>query len=169
MQQKITPMLWYDDQAEQAAELYVSVFSSRPASANAAGPSKILSVSRYGEAGPGTPGSAMTVEFMLEGQVFTGLNAGPEFSFTEAVSFVVACEDQEEVDYFWDRLTADGGEESQCGWLKDRFGLSWQIVPTAFNELANDPDPAKSQAVVKAMLGMRKLDIAELQRAHDNA
>lgn len=169
MQQKITPMLWYDDQAERAAELYVSVFSERPGAANALGPSKILSVSRYGEAGPGEPGSAMTVEFTLEGQVFTGLNAGPEFRFTEAISFVVTCEDQEEVDYFWERLTADGGEESQCGWLKDRFGLSWQIVPRQFNELASDPDPAKSQAVVKTMLGMTKLDIAELQRAYDNA
>jgi predicted 3-demethylubiquinone-9 3-methyltransferase (glyoxalase superfamily) len=169
MQQKITPMLWYDDQAEQAAELYVSVFSGRPGAANAAGPSKIVSVSRYGEAGPGTPGSAMTVEFQLEGQTFTGLNAGPQFQFTEAISFVVACEDQAEVDYFWDALTADGGKEDQCGWLKDRFGLSWQIVPNEFNELASDPDPAKSQAVVKAMLGMVKLDVAELRRAYENA
>lgn len=169
MEQKITPMLWYDDQAEQAADLYVSVFSDRPHAADAAGPTKVLTVSRYGEAGPGTPGSAMTVEFMLEGQVFTGLNAGPEFRFTEAISFVVSCEDQEEVDYFWSRLTADGGEESQCGWLKDRFGLSWQIVPRRFNELAGDPDPAKANAVVTAMLGMTKLDIAELQRAYDNA
>ena len=169
MTQKITPMLWYDDQAEAAAELYVSVFSGRPGAGDAFGPTKVLTVSRYGEAGPGAPGSAMTVEFMLEGQVFTALNAGPEFTFTEAISFVVSCNDQEEVDYFWDRLTSDGGQESQCGWLKDRFGLSWQIVPTAFNQLVSDPDPARSQAVMKAMLGMGKLEIAELQRAYDAA
>jgi predicted 3-demethylubiquinone-9 3-methyltransferase (glyoxalase superfamily) len=169
MGQKITPMLWFDDLAERAAELYVSVFSGRPGADTAAGPSKIVTVSRYGEAGPGVPGSAMTVEFLLEGQTFTALNAGPEFTFTEAISFVVSCEDQTEVDYFWDRLTGEGGEESQCGWLKDRFGLSWQIIPKAFNELAGDPDPAKSQAVVNAMLGMQKLDVAELRRAYDNA
>jgi predicted 3-demethylubiquinone-9 3-methyltransferase (glyoxalase superfamily) len=166
--QKIRPFLWFDDQAEEAASFYVSVFSGRPGADPAAGPSKILGVSRYGEAGPGTPGTAMTVDFQLEGQEFTGLNGGPHFTFTEAMSLFVSCESQEEVDYFWDALT-EGGSEQQCGWLKDRYGLSWQIVPTALMELSSDPDPEKSQAVMKAMLDMVKIDIDGLRRAYEAA
>ena len=153
--QKITPMLWFDDQAEEAAKLYTSLFDD----------AEILNVSRYGEAGPGEPGSVMTVEFELEGQKFVGLNGGPaHYGFTEAVSFVVNCETQEEVDKFWDALT-DGGEEGPCGWLKDRFGLSWQITPTALPRLLTDPDREKANRAMNAMMGMKKLDIAELERA----
>ncbi len=148
-------MLWFDDQAEEAAKLYTSLFDD----------AKILNVSRYGEAGPGEPGSVMTVEFELEGQKFVGLNGGPaHYGFTEAVSFVVNCETQEEVDKFWDALT-DGGEEGPCGWLKDRFGLSWQITPTALPRLLTDPDREKANRAMNAMMGMKKLDIAELERA----
>lgn len=154
--QKITTFLWFDDQAEDAANLYTSLFKN----------SKILDVSRYGEAGPGPAGQVMTVRFQLEGQEFIALNGGPQFKFTEAVSLVVSCETQAEVDALWETLSA-GGEEGQCGWLKDRFGLSWQIVPTALGELASDPDPVRAQRVVAAMLKMGKLDIAGLQRAHD--
>jgi predicted 3-demethylubiquinone-9 3-methyltransferase (glyoxalase superfamily) len=164
--QKITTFLWFDDQAEEAATFYVEVFSQRPGAT--AGASKILDVSRYGEAGPGAPGSVMTVSFQLEGQEFVGLNGGPEFSFTEAVSLMVNCTSQEEVDDLWAKLT-DGGAESDCGWLKDRYGLSWQITPTALMDLIRDPDPKKSQAAMKAMLGMKKIDIAGLQRAHEAA
>lgn len=163
--QKITPFLWFDDKAEEAAEHYVSVFNARPGTA---GGSEILQVSRYGEGGPGKPGTAMTVSFRLGGQEFTALNGGPDHNFTDAVSFLVSCETQEEVDAFWSALS-EGGEEGPCGWLKDRFGLSWQVVPAALGELASDPDPAKSQAVIKAMLGMRKLVVAELQAAYDAA
>jgi predicted 3-demethylubiquinone-9 3-methyltransferase (glyoxalase superfamily) len=153
--QKITPMLWFDDQAEDAAKLYTSLFDD----------AKILKVSHYGEAGPGEPGSVMTVEFELAGQKFVGLNGGPaHYGFTEAVSFVVNCETQEEVDKFWDALT-DGGEEGPCGWLKDRFGLSWQITPTALPRLLTDPDREKANRAMNAMMGMKKLDIAELERA----
>ncbi len=153
--QKITPMLWFDDQAEDAAKLYTSLFDD----------AKILNVSRYGEAGPGEAGSVMTVEFELEGQKFVGLNGGPaHYGFTEAISFVVNCETQEEVDKFWDALT-DGGEEGPCGWLKDRFGLSWQITPTALPRLLTDPDREKANRAMNAMMGMKKLDIAELERA----
>jgi predicted 3-demethylubiquinone-9 3-methyltransferase (glyoxalase superfamily) len=153
--QKITPMLWFDDQAEEAAKLYTSLFDD----------AEILNVSRYGEAGPGEPGSVMTVEFELEGQKFVGLNGGPaHYGFTEAVSFVVNCETQEEVDKFWDALT-DGGEEGPCGWLKDRFGLSWQITPTALPRLLTDPDREKANRAMNAMMGMKKLDIAALERA----
>ena len=153
--QKITPMLWFDDQAEDAAKLYTSLFDD----------AKILNVSHYGEAGPGEPGSVMTVEFELEGQKFVGLNGGPaHYGFTEAVSFVVNCETQEEVDKFWDALT-DGGEEGPCGWLKDRFGLSWQITPTALPRLLTDPDREKANRAMNAMMGMKKLEIAELERA----
>jgi len=148
--QKITPFLWYDDKAEEAANFYTSIFKN----------SKVLSVTRYEEAGAqasGRPkGSAMTVEFELEGQKFVGLNGGPHFKFTEAVSFVVNCETQEEVDYFWEKLTADGGAESQCGWLKDKYGLSWQIVPTILAELFKGKDAETSQRVMKAMLQMKK-------------
>jgi len=167
MSQKITPFLWFDDQAEEAANLYVDLFKARPGTP--AGQSKVTDVARYGEAGPGEPGKAMTVSFELDGQEFTGLNGGPEFGFTEAVSFLVHCGSQEEVDYFWDALTADGGEESQCGWLKDRYGLSWQIVPDRLMELLGDPDPGRAQRAMQAMLQMRKIDIATLERAADDA
>ncbi len=155
---KITPMLWFDNNAEDAAQFYTSIFKN----------SKIFQVSRYGEAGPGPKGQAMVVRFQLEGQEFLALNGGPQYKFTEAISFVVNCETQEEVDYYWDRLSA-GGKEVQCGWLRDRFGLSWQVTPTILPRLLQDPDPAKSQRVMRAMLGMVKIDIAALQRAHDQA
>ncbi len=164
--QKVKTFLWFDDQAEEAANFYVSVFSGRPGATP--GSSKILGVSRFGDAGPGLPGSVMTVSFQLEGQEFVALNGGPQFAFTEAISLYVDCASQDEVDDLWTKLT-DGGEESMCGWLKDRYGLSWQIVPTALMELMSDPDPVKSQAVVKAMLEMRKIDVAGLQRAYDAA
>src|SRR5467141_2317271 len=147
--QKITPFLWYDDKAEEAANFYVSIFKN----------SKVVSVARYGEAGPGPKGSAMTVAFELDGQKFVALNGGPHFKFTEAVSFVVNCTSQEEVDYFWDKLTADGGSESQCAWLKDKYGLSWQIVPTILIELLQDKDAEKSHRVMQAMMQMKKIDI----------
>jgi len=152
--QKITPFLWFDNQAEEAANFYVSIFEN----------SKVLSVTRYGEAGPGPKGTAMTVAFELDGQSLTALNGGPHFNFTEAISFVIHCEAQEEVDHYWDRLT-EGGSESQCGWLKDKFGLSWQVVPNVLSELFQDKDPAKSQRVMQAMLQMKKMDIATLKRA----
>lgn len=161
--QKLTPYLWFDDKAEEAAEFYVSVFNAeRPGSQG--GDSKVLGVTRYGEAGPGESGTAMTVSFVLEGLEFTALNAGPHFQFTEAISFHVSCETQDEVDYLWKALT-DGGEESQCGWLKDRYGLSWQIIPTALHQLLSDPDPAKAQRVMQAMLQMQKIDVAALEEA----
>jgi predicted 3-demethylubiquinone-9 3-methyltransferase (glyoxalase superfamily) len=154
--QKITPMLWYDDKAEEAANFYVSLFKN----------SRVGSVSRYGEAGEaaaGRPkGTVMTVEFQLEGQDFVALNGGPHFKFTEAVSFVVNCDTQEEIDEFWEKLS-DGGEKSQCGWLKDKYGLSWQVVPTVLGELMKNP--AKSERVMNAILQMRKLDIATLKKA----
>ncbi len=152
--QKITPFLWFDHQAEEAARYYVSIFPN----------SKIVKVLRYGEAGPGPAGSAMTVEFQLEGLTFVALNGGPHFKFTEAISFVVNCQTQDEVDTCWDKLSA-GGVEVQCGWLKDRFGLSWQIVPTVLPQLLSDPDPEKAGRVMKAMLQMKKLDIRALQEA----
>jgi predicted 3-demethylubiquinone-9 3-methyltransferase (glyoxalase superfamily) len=154
----ITSCLWFDTEGEDAANFYVSVFPN----------SRIVNVSRYGEAGPRPAGSVMTVDFELDGHSFMALNGGPEFTFNEAVSFVIDCADQDEVDYYWTKLS-EGGEEGPCGWLKDRFGLSWQVVPAALGELASDPDPAKSQAVIKAMLGMRKLVVAELQAAYDAA
>jgi predicted 3-demethylubiquinone-9 3-methyltransferase (glyoxalase superfamily) len=158
MQQKIVPNLWFDTEAEEAAEFYVGVFES----------SRIVNVTPYTEAGPRDAGMVMTVEFELDGQRFIGINGGPEFSFDEAVSFAIECETQEEVDYYWDKLT-EGGEESQCGWLKDRYGLSWQVVPTGMEELFADPDKGRAERAMKAMLGMRKLDIAALQRAADGA
>jgi predicted 3-demethylubiquinone-9 3-methyltransferase (glyoxalase superfamily) len=154
--QKITPFLWFDNQAEDAARFYTSVFPN----------SKIEAVARYGEAGPGPAGSVMTVAFELDGQTFTALNGGPHFKFTEAVSFVVNCETQQEVDRYWTKLT-EGGQEVQCGWLKDKYGLSWQIVPTVMVEMIKDKDAARSQRVVKAMMQMKKLDIARLQEAYD--
>ncbi len=157
--QKITPFLWFDDQAEDAAKFYTSIFKN----------SKIGKIARYDKAGEkaaGRPaGSVMTIEFQLEGQEFVALNGGPHFKFTEAISFVVNCETQKEVDYFWQKLTADGGQESQCGWLKDKFGVSWQIVPTILPELLRDKDATKSERVMKAMLKMVKLDIAKLKAA----
>jgi predicted 3-demethylubiquinone-9 3-methyltransferase (glyoxalase superfamily) len=152
---KISPFLWFDNQAEEAARFYVSVFKN----------SKIGRVARYGEAGPGPKGSVMTIAFELDGQHFTALNGGPHFKLTEAISFVVNCEGQEEVDALWDKLS-EGGEKSQCGWLKDRFGLSWQIVPSVLVELIDDADPEKSRRVMEAVLQMTKLDIAKLQQAH---
>jgi len=165
--QKITPYLWFDKEAEDAANLYVDVFKSRPGTPT--GESKVTDVTRHGEAGPGEPGTAMVVSFELEGQAFTGLNGGPHYTFTEAVSFMVNCESQEEVDYFWNALLADGGIEDACGWLKDRFGLSWQIIPNRLMELLTDPDAGRSQRAMQAMLQMKKIDIAELERAADAA
>jgi predicted 3-demethylubiquinone-9 3-methyltransferase (glyoxalase superfamily) len=156
--QKITPFLWFDHQAEEAASFYVSIFPN----------SKILKVVRCGEAGPGPAGRAMTVEFQLEGQPFVALNGGPLFKFTEAISFLVSCQTQEEVDSYWEKLCA-GGAQSQCGWLKDKFGLSWQIVPTVLLELLGNPDPVKSQRVMKAMLAMKKLDIRTLKQAAEKS
>jgi predicted 3-demethylubiquinone-9 3-methyltransferase (glyoxalase superfamily) len=154
--QKITTYLWFDREAEEAAKLYTSTFRN----------SKILNVARYGDAGPGPKGTAMTVNFQLDGQEFIALNGGPMYRFTEAISLLVDCETQEEVDRLWNKLTADGGEESMCGWLKDRFGLSWQIIPTALFRLMSDPDPEKSRRVMEAMLQMKKIDVPTLERAH---
>ena len=155
--QKITPFLWFDTQAEEAANFYTSIFKN----------SKISMVTRYGDAGPGPKGAVQTIAFELEGQMFTALNGGPHFKFTEAISFVVHCETQEELDSLWNRLT-DGGHEVQCGWLKDKFGLSWQIVPNALLELLKDPDPAKTNRVMQAMFKMKKLDIAGLRKAAES-
>ena len=154
--QKITPFLWFDDQAEAAMQHYVSIFRD----------SKVLGVTRYADAGPGPKGSVMIAAFEHEGQRFTALNGGPHFKFTEAVSFVVNCEPQEEVDHFWDKL-GEGGQIQQCGWLKDKFGLSWQIVPSVLIELINDPDPEKSRRVTEAMPQMTKIDIAKLRQAYE--
>jgi predicted 3-demethylubiquinone-9 3-methyltransferase (glyoxalase superfamily) len=157
--QKITPFLWYDDKAEEAANFYCSIFKN----------SKLGSATRYegegAKASGQTAGTVMTIEFELEGQKFVGLNGGPHFKFTEAVSFVINCETQEEVDYFWEKLTADGGAESQCGWLKDKFGLSWQVTPTILPELFKHKDPEKSKRVMHAMLQMKRIDIAKLKEA----
>jgi predicted 3-demethylubiquinone-9 3-methyltransferase (glyoxalase superfamily) len=153
--QKIKPFLWFDANAEEAANFYVSVFKN----------SKILSVARYPEGGPGPKGQVMTVSFELDGQEFVGLNGGPKFQFTEAISLEVDCESQAEVDELWKKLTAGGGQEVQCGWLKDKFGLSWQIVPRRLNELFQDKDPKVQQRVMQAMLQMKKLDIAGLEKA----
>ena len=167
MAQKVVPYLWFDKEAEEAATLYVDLFKSRPGTP--AGESKVIEVNRFTEGGRGEPGTAMVVSFELDGEEFTALNGGPQFNFTEAVSFLVRCESQDEVDYFWHALTADGGEESQCGWLKDRFGLSWQIIPNRLMELLGDPDPGRSQRAMQAMLQMQKIDVAELERAADAA
>jgi predicted 3-demethylubiquinone-9 3-methyltransferase (glyoxalase superfamily) len=156
--QKITPFLWFDRQAEEAAAFYTSIFPN----------SKIVKVVRCGPAGPGPAGSVLTVEYQLDGQTFVALNGGPHFKFTEAVSFVVNCETQEEVDNYWAKLSA-GGAEVECGWVKDKFGLSWQIVPTLLPKLLSDPDPEKSGRVMKAMLSMKKIDIRGLQQAYDKA
>ena len=152
--QKITPCLWFDTEGEDAAKLYTSVIPN----------SKITDISRYGSAGPRPQGTVMTVEFELDGQKFVALNGGPNFTFNEAVSFQVSCESQEEVDTYWSKLS-EGGEEGPCGWLKDRFGLSWQIIPKRLPELLGDPDREKSQRVMAAMLEMKKIDVAALERA----
>ena len=152
--QKIIPFFWFDNQAEESANFYIGIFKN----------SRINNISRYGEAGPGHKGSVMTVSFELEGQEFTALNGGPQFKFTEAISFYVKCKSQDEVDYFWERLT-EGGEEQPCGWLKDRFGVSWQIVPTVLVDMLDDPDPEKSKRVTEAMLKMKKIDIKVLEEA----
>ena len=152
----IVPNLWFDTNGEEAAEFYVSVFPS----------SKITAVTHHNEAGPGVPGTVLTVEFVLDGQRFIAINGGPEFTFDEAVSFMIECEDQEELDYYWDTLV-EGGEPSQCGWLKDKFGLSWQVVPKGMDEALNDPDPERAKRAMQAMLGMVKIDIAALKAAAD--
>ena len=155
--QKIVTSLWFDDQAEDAANFYVSLFPN----------SRVVNVTRYGDAGPGEAGKVMVVDWVLDGQKFNGINGGPEFKFSEATSLIVSTNGQEETDRLWNALTADGGEESQCGWLKDKFGFSWQIVPNRLTELLTDPDPGRAERATKAMLQMRKIEIAEIERAAD--
>lgn len=157
--QKISPFLWFDNQAEEAVRFYTSIFPN----------SAIRATSYYGDAGPGPKGSVMTMAFELDGQPFAALNGGPHFKFTEAISFVVNCDTQDEVDRCWEKLLEGGGQEVQCGWLKDRFGLSWQIVPTALIEMLRDPDPERTKRVMQAMFPMKKLDIAGLKRAYESA
>jgi len=152
---KITPFLWFDDKAEEAAKFYTSVFKN----------SKLGAISRYGDAGPGPKGSVMTASFSIEGMEFTALNGGPHFKFNESVSFVVHCKTQQEVDEYWSKLLADGGQESQCGWLKDKFGMSWQITPDRLVELITNKDAAKSQRAMQAMMQMTKIDIAKIEQA----
>ena len=154
--QKITPCMWFDTQAEEAARFYVSIFKN----------SKIGEISRYGEVGPGPKGGVLTVAFELDGVRFTALNGGPVFKFNEAISLQVDCADQDEVDELWDKLTADGGQPSQCAWLKDRYGVSWQIIPRILIEMLTDTDPVRSQRVMAAMLQMTKIDIARLREAY---
>jgi predicted 3-demethylubiquinone-9 3-methyltransferase (glyoxalase superfamily) len=156
--QKITPFLWFDNQAEEAVNFYVSLFKN----------SKISSIKRYGDAGPGPKGSVMIVTFQLEGQDFIALNGGPTFKFTPALSLYVDCETQTEVDQLWEKLS-DGGRKDRCGWLQDKYGLSWQIIPRTLQKLMGDPDPKKSASVMQAMLQMDKIDIAALKRAYDKA
>jgi predicted 3-demethylubiquinone-9 3-methyltransferase (glyoxalase superfamily) len=158
MKHQIVPNLWFDTEAQEAAEFYISVFPN----------SRIVHVAHYTEAGPRPAGTVMTVEFELDGQRFVGINGGPQFTFDEAVSFQITCETQEEIDAYWERLS-EGGEESVCGWLKDRYGLSWQVVPTGMEELFSDPDPERARRAMEAMLGMRKLDVAALRAAADGA
>jgi predicted 3-demethylubiquinone-9 3-methyltransferase (glyoxalase superfamily) len=155
---RITPNLWFDTKSQEAAEFYVSVFPN----------SKIKHISYFGEAGPREAGMVLTVDFVLDGQEFTAINGGPDFTFDEAVSFLIDCADQEEVDYYWDKLS-EGGEEGPCGWVKDRYGLSWQVVPAGMAELMSDPDQDRAQRAMKAMLGMKKLDVAALYAAADQA
>jgi predicted 3-demethylubiquinone-9 3-methyltransferase (glyoxalase superfamily) len=157
--QKITPFLWFDSEAEDAAKFYCSIFKN----------SRIGRITYYGDAGPRPKGSVLTVEFTLDGVEFVALNGGPQFKFTEAVSFSVNCETQEDVDYYWDKLAAGGGEHGPCGWLKDKFGLSWQVSPTVLADMLADKDETKSQRVMKAMMEMGKIDISTLQRAYDTA
>lgn len=155
-EQKITPFLWFDNQAEEAMNFYVSIFKN----------SKVISIRRYGEAGPGPKGTVMTASFELEGQEFMALNGGPQYKFTEAISFFVNCETQQEVDELWEKLS-EGGEKGPCGWLKDKYGVSWQIVPTVLGEMLSDPDPEKSERVTKAMLQMQKIEIEGLKKAYE--
>jgi predicted 3-demethylubiquinone-9 3-methyltransferase (glyoxalase superfamily) len=157
MIQKITPFLWFDNQAEEAVKFYTSIFKN----------SKIGDVARYGEDGPGPKGSVMTISFQLDGQEFIALNGGPVFSFNSAISFMVHCKSQQEVDMYWEKLT-EGGEEVQCGWLTDKYGLSWQIVPEVLPELMADKDPEKARRVTQALMKMKKIDIEELQRARES-
>lgn len=154
---RITPNLWFDTQGEEAAEFYVSVFPR----------SEITNVTHDGDAGPGPAGTVLTVDFRLDGQPFNAINGGPHFTFDEAISLEITCADQAEVDRYWEALLTDGGEESQCGWLKDRYGLSWQVVPDGMAEVMNDPDPKRADRATKAMLGMVKLDLAALRAAAD--
>ena len=156
MPQKIVTNLWFDTEAEEAAEFYTSLFEN----------SRIVNVSRYTEGAPREAGMVMTVEFELDGQRFVAINGGPQFTFDEAISLQITCEDQDEVDHFWERLT-EGGKESQCGWLKDRYGLSWQVIPKGIDEVFSDPDPERARRAMQAMLGMRKLDMAALRSAAD--
>ena len=151
-----TTCLWFDGQAEEAAQYYTSIFPG----------SSIGKTSRYTEAGPGEPGSVIVVEFELNGQKFVGLNGGPQFTFNESISFQIFCDDQAEVDRYWEELTSGGGEESQCGWVKDRFGVSWQVIPKGLTDLVGDPDPEKARRATEAMLSMRKLDLHEIEKAH---
>ena len=153
--QKITPFLWFNNQAEEAMNFYLSVFKN----------SKMVSITRYGDVGPGPKGTVMTTKFLIAGQEFVALNGGPQFTFSQAISFVVNCRTQKEVDEFWEKLSEDG-EKQQCGWLKDKYGVSWQIVPVVMIEMLNDPDPVKSQRVMKAMLLMDKIDIKLLKQAY---
>ena len=153
----ITPSLWFDNEALEAAEYYCSVFPN----------SEVKNVSHYTEAGPRPAGEVLTVDFVLDGTAFNAINGGPQFRFDEAVSFVINCKDQKDVDYYWDTLTGDGGEESQCGWLKDKYGLSWQIVPEGMDELFQDATNGRGARAMKAMLGMKKLDIAAIHAAAD--
>ena len=157
MQQKIVPNLWFDTEAEQAAEIYTSLFED----------SRILGKTHYTENAPREAGMVMTVEWELNGQRFVGINGGPNFTFDEAISFQINCKDQDEIDYFWERLSADGGSEGPCGWVKDKFGLSWQVVPEGMDEVFADPDPERANRAMQAMLGMRKLDVEALRRAAD--
>jgi len=154
--QKITPFLWFDDKAEEAMHFYVSIFNN----------SKARGVTRYGEAGPGPKGTVMTASFMLDGQEFVALNGGPSFTFSPAISFVINCETQDEVDRYWEKLS-EGGKTLQCGWLQDKYGISWQVVPTVLIELLNDADPVKSNRVMQAMLQMVKIDIEGIRRAYE--
>jgi predicted 3-demethylubiquinone-9 3-methyltransferase (glyoxalase superfamily) len=154
-----TTCLWFDGDAEAAADYYVSVFKD----------GRIGRIGRYTEAGPGTPGSVMIVEFEINGQKFVGLNGGPEFTFTEAISFQIHCADDAEADYYWAALTADGGQEVACGWVKDKFGLSWQVIPAGAIDLVSDPDPGRAARATAAMMKMKKLDVAEMRRAADTA
>jgi predicted 3-demethylubiquinone-9 3-methyltransferase (glyoxalase superfamily) len=157
MEHRIIPNLWFDTEAEEAAEFYCSVFKN----------SRIVSIARYTESGPREAGMVMVVEFELDGHRFVGINGGPEFKFDEAVSFQVNCDDQEEIDYYWDRLTADGGKEGVCGWLTDKYGLSWQVTPTGMDRMFADPDRERADRAMRAMLGMKKIEIAELEAAAD--
>ncbi len=155
---KITPNLWFDTEAQEAAEFYVSIFPN----------SKITNVTHYGEAGPRPAGTVLTVDFVLDGQEYTAINGGPQFTFDEAISLLINCDDQDEVDYYWSRLS-DGGEEGPCGWLKDRYGVSWQVVPKVLIDMVNDPNAEKAKRAMEAMLAMGKLDIAELEKAYAGA